>query len=198
VFGEKPFDQALYEGADFLRSIAKAIEKEIFPGYVSLTFNLNWLSDEESVDQIVRDFRIPDIIGDSDEMDIVYVMKTPRNGAGQKLKIERLQNALVTRKKVTEDNRAYSRVRFENQDTNTLYVGRSKANKFKERMVAHLSATRYKGRSSLHLSAWAGSTDLEIGIYCMTFKQKKHEVVQAIEDSLSRHLRPAFGRDGER
>lgn len=78
-----------------------------------------------------------------------------------------------------------------NSPSSTMYVGSSTTGVTK-RIEQHLG-DGYKGTYSLHLNHW-----FDINMLKITIKEysQPREVLQIIEDDLSDHLKPAFGKKG--
>ena len=103
-----------------------------------------------------------------------------------------IRSALEQARKTAKD---YSRINQDHNETNTIYVGRSKA--VRSRLRQHLGA-QGQGVFSLHLQRWATRIDMDITIFLMSFTNSDDLLVQAIEDGLWSALKPAFGRKGGR
>ena len=187
MFSDTDFNSTIESAKAQLRATAEALSNLATPEIKFRSIKLTDLSNER-IEELLKD--IPTGYAKKDkETDFVYIIQASGpNGS----KIFALKSTLEKSRKTAND---YSRVNQDHDNTNTIYVGRSKT--IRARLRQHLGAES-QGIFSLHLQRWAKNIDMEITIYLMSFIKSDDLLVQTIEDGLWNALKPAFGRKGER
>ena len=186
MFSNDDFNSAIVSAKDQLRAVEAALNDLSCPEIHTLTVNLRELS-HERIEELLED--VPTGYAKKDKAtDFVYIIQVSDQDAA---KTAQLKALLEESRKAGND---YSRVHQRNEESQTLYVGRSKT--FRARLRQHLG-TGDQGVFSLHLQRWATSVDVDITIYFMAFLKADDLLVQAVEDGIWDFLKPAFGRQGE-
>jgi len=187
VFSDTDFKKAIESAKTQLRAVETALSMLASPEITCHSIHLRDLT-HDTIEELLEE--VPTGYTKKDkETDFVYVIQV--NGGNRKA-IDNLRTALEQARKTAND---YSRVNQEHDDTNTIYVGRSKT--IRARLRQHLGAEN-QGVFSLHLQRWATQIDMEISICQMSFSNADDLLVQAVEDGIWGFLKPAFGRKGER
>lgn len=170
-----------------LQTVQQALPGITCPPIASLTINLHDLSKEQIgavLDTVPTGYRKSE-----KGSDYLYVIQIQDEQAGL---VITLSAQLDEVRKTSKD---YPRLNNKNQETKTLYVGRSKT--LRSRLKQHLGAED-RGVYSLHFQRWATGNNAEITVFIMKFSGVENLLVQAMEDGLWASLKPAFGRKGER
>lgn len=188
---ENTFRNAVTNAQDKLDSIRKKL------GQLHVTnksdFKLEFCANEISKEKI--DTLVCNLPSSSDnDLDYIYMFKV----TGENKNVSTIKKFFSIAKQnqsvnVQEKN-DLCRIN-KNDSKQYFYVGRS--HNIKSRMRQHLSEN-YKGTYALHMERWCTNLNDNIEVLIFQYKGEENMVIQALEDALWDHLKPCFGRKGDK
>jgi hypothetical protein len=187
MFTEEMFNTAVSDATARLQSITSKLRKCTCPRLGSFDIDLRKLS-AETIEKNLAD--IPGGWGKKEkEIDHIYIIGVLESRPDGISKLKPLLEA------ARQQENDYPRINSGHDQTGTLYVGRSKV--LRSRLRQHLGAEGHD-TYALHLQRWATKVNLKITVTWMSFTGADDMLIQSIEDGIWSHLKPAFGRIGER
>lgn len=158
------------------------------PDY-TLKFSTSEVS-KEKIDEVVNELPV----SSDKDFDFIYLFKV----TGENKNISGIKHCFTAEKdrqsKNTKEKNDLCRVN-KNDSKQYFYVGRS--HNIRSRIRQHLSKG-YKGTYALHMERWCTSLSENIEVLIFQYQGEENMVIQALEDALWDHLKPCFGRKGDK